>query len=213
MIRPVLMGAWGHGFPYGIFSHLDWVSNVGYQYLHFHYNPAHMLAVTLLLHHDCSRWRCTASLVLSATNPPKGEPVKTAGAREHLLPRHRSATRSARSASIASACSSRCRPASGARSASSSAARSGPAAGRSGGAGGSTCRSGASAKGRRSHGRISEHLHPGSGPRPRLCRACRCRRGSWTRAGHAGLRPTWLGKIGDAQIGPIYLGCDSASPR
>ena len=31
VIRPVLMGAWGHGFPYGIFSHLDWVSNVGYQ--------------------------------------------------------------------------------------------------------------------------------------------------------------------------------------
>jgi len=46
VIRPVLMGAWGHGFPYGIFSHLDWVSNVGYQYLHFHYNPAHMLAIT-----------------------------------------------------------------------------------------------------------------------------------------------------------------------
>ena len=46
VIRPVLMGAWGHGFPYGIFSHLDWVSNVGYQYLHFHYNPAHMLAVS-----------------------------------------------------------------------------------------------------------------------------------------------------------------------
>jgi len=47
VIRPVLMGAWGHAFPYGIYSHLDWVSNVGYQYLHFHYNPAHMLAVSL----------------------------------------------------------------------------------------------------------------------------------------------------------------------
>jgi photosynthetic reaction center L subunit len=46
VIRPLLLGAWGHGFPYGIFSHLDWVSNVGYQYLHFHYNPAHMLAVS-----------------------------------------------------------------------------------------------------------------------------------------------------------------------
>ena len=33
-------------FPYGIMSHLDWVSNTGYQYLHFHYNPAHMIAVT-----------------------------------------------------------------------------------------------------------------------------------------------------------------------
>ncbi|MFM8682121.1 MAG: photosynthetic reaction center subunit L, partial [Alphaproteobacteria bacterium] len=29
VIRPVLMGAWGHGFPYGIVSHLDWVSNTG----------------------------------------------------------------------------------------------------------------------------------------------------------------------------------------
>jgi photosynthetic reaction center L subunit len=46
VIRPVLLGAWGNGFPYGILSHLDWVSNVGYQYLHFHYNPAHMLAIT-----------------------------------------------------------------------------------------------------------------------------------------------------------------------
>ena len=36
IIRPLLMGAWGHGFPYGIMSHLDWVSNTGYQYLHFH---------------------------------------------------------------------------------------------------------------------------------------------------------------------------------
>jgi photosynthetic reaction center L subunit len=71
------MGAWGHAFPYGIFSHLDWVSNTGYQYLHFHYNPAHMLAITfffttvlaLALH---------GSLILSATNPPDGEVVKTA---------------------------------------------------------------------------------------------------------------------------------------
>jgi photosynthetic reaction center L subunit len=70
VIRPMLLGAWHWGFPYGIFSHLDWVSNTGYQYLHFHYNPAHMLAVsffftttlTLSLH---------GALVLSAVNPPK----------------------------------------------------------------------------------------------------------------------------------------------
>jgi photosynthetic reaction center L subunit len=59
VIRPVLLGAWGHGFPYGIFSHLDWVSNVGYQYLHFHYNPAHMLAITFFF---TTRWRCHARL-------------------------------------------------------------------------------------------------------------------------------------------------------
>jgi photosynthetic reaction center L subunit len=72
VIRPALMGAWHWGFPYGIFSHLDWVSNTGYQYLHFHYNPAHMIAVSfffttvlaLALH---------GSLVLSAVNPPSGE--------------------------------------------------------------------------------------------------------------------------------------------
>ena len=46
VIRPGAAGRLGHGFPYGIFSHLDWVSNIGYQYLHFHYNPAHMIAVT-----------------------------------------------------------------------------------------------------------------------------------------------------------------------
>ena len=26
VIRPVLLGAWGHGFPYGIFGHLDWAT-------------------------------------------------------------------------------------------------------------------------------------------------------------------------------------------
>jgi photosynthetic reaction center L subunit len=75
VIRPVMMGGWGHAFPYGIYSHLDWVSNIGYQYLHFHYNPAHIIAVTfffttvlgLALH---------GSLVLSSLNPKKGQVVK-----------------------------------------------------------------------------------------------------------------------------------------
>jgi photosynthetic reaction center L subunit len=75
VIRPVLMGAWGHGFPYGIFSHLDWVSNVGYQYLHFHYNPAHMLAVTFFFT-TCLALALHGSLVLSAVNPQKGSTVK-----------------------------------------------------------------------------------------------------------------------------------------
>lgn len=76
VFRPILLGAWGHGFPYGILSHLDWVSNVGYQYLHFHYNPAHMIAITFF-------FTCTlalsmhGSIILSVTNPQKGQPVKT----------------------------------------------------------------------------------------------------------------------------------------
>ena len=76
VIRPVLMGSWGHAFPYGIYSHLDWVSNTGYQYLHFHYNPAHMIAVTLFFATTLSL-SLHGALVLSATNPGKGQVVKS----------------------------------------------------------------------------------------------------------------------------------------
>ena len=76
VFRPLLMGAWGHGFPYGIFSHLDWVSNVGYSYLHFHYNPAHMLAVTLFFTTTFAL-ALHGGLILSAANPEKGEEMKT----------------------------------------------------------------------------------------------------------------------------------------
>nr|1EYS_L Chain L, PHOTOSYNTHETIC REACTION CENTER [Thermochromatium tepidum] len=75
-VRPLLMGAWGHGFPYGILSHLDWVSNVGYQFLHFHYNPAHMLAISFFFT-NCLALSMHGSLILSVTNPQRGEPVKT----------------------------------------------------------------------------------------------------------------------------------------
>lgn len=76
VFRPLMMGAWGYGFPYGIMSHLDWVSNIGYQYLHFHFNPAHMLAVTFF-------FTTTFALalhggeILAATNPGRGETLKT----------------------------------------------------------------------------------------------------------------------------------------
>jgi photosynthetic reaction center L subunit len=70
LIRPVLLGAWGFGFPYGIFSHLDWVSNTGYQYLHFHYNPAHMIAVSFFFTTTLAL-ALHGSLILSAVNPAK----------------------------------------------------------------------------------------------------------------------------------------------
>ncbi|MFK7861255.1 MAG: photosynthetic reaction center subunit L [Granulosicoccus sp.] len=76
IFRPILLGAWGHGFPYGILSHLDWVSNIGYQFLHFHYNPAHMLAVTFFFT-TCFALSLHGGLVLSATNVPDGGKVKT----------------------------------------------------------------------------------------------------------------------------------------
>jgi photosynthetic reaction center L subunit len=77
VVRPVLLGAWGHAFPYGIYSHLDWVSNVGYQYLHFHYNPVHMLAASLFFATTLSL-AMHGGAILAVTNPGKGEPVKGA---------------------------------------------------------------------------------------------------------------------------------------
>jgi photosynthetic reaction center M subunit/photosynthetic reaction center L subunit len=47
-LRPVAMGAWGNGFALGITHHLDWVSNIGYQYYNFFYNPFHAIGITLL---------------------------------------------------------------------------------------------------------------------------------------------------------------------
>jgi photosynthetic reaction center L subunit len=75
VIRPILMGAWGFGFPYGILSHLDWVSNTGYQFLHFHYNPAHMIAITFFFTNALALGM-HGSLILSAANPKKGEIVR-----------------------------------------------------------------------------------------------------------------------------------------
>ena len=77
IVRPILMGAWGNGFPYGFMSHLEWVSNTGYRYANFHYNPAHMIAVSFFFV-TCFALALHGSLILSATNPQKGEPVKTA---------------------------------------------------------------------------------------------------------------------------------------
>ncbi|MGR3542152.1 MAG: photosynthetic reaction center subunit L [Hasllibacter sp.] len=76
VIRPVLMGAWGHGFPYGIWTHLNWVSNVGYLYGNFHYNPAHMVAVSLFFTTTLAL-ALHGALILSAANPAKGEEMKT----------------------------------------------------------------------------------------------------------------------------------------
>jgi photosynthetic reaction center L subunit len=76
VIRPVLLGAWSNAFPYGIFSHLEWVSNTGYKYVNFHYNPAHMIAVSLFFTTTFAL-SLHGSLILSSVNPGNGEVVKT----------------------------------------------------------------------------------------------------------------------------------------
>jgi photosynthetic reaction center L subunit len=52
------------------------VSNVGYQYLHFHYNPFHMIAVTLFFTTTLAL-SMHGSLILSMVNPKRGESVRT----------------------------------------------------------------------------------------------------------------------------------------
>jgi len=67
---------WSHGFPYGIYSHLEWVNNVGYAYGNFHYNPAHMIAITFFFTTTLAL-ALHGGLVLSSTNPGGGREVKT----------------------------------------------------------------------------------------------------------------------------------------
>ncbi|MDP2087096.1 MAG: photosynthetic reaction center subunit L, partial [Gemmobacter sp.] len=76
VIRPMLMGAWGYAFPYGIWTHLDWVSNTGYTYGNFHYNPAHMIAVSFFFTTTLAL-ALHGALILSAANPKDGERMKT----------------------------------------------------------------------------------------------------------------------------------------
>ena len=76
IFRPVLMGSWSYAFPYGIYTHLDWVSNTGYTYGNFHYNPAHMIAITFFFT-TALALSLHGGLILSAANPPKGEAMKT----------------------------------------------------------------------------------------------------------------------------------------
>ena len=48
VIRPILMGAWGYAFPYGIVSHLDWTSNFSINDGNMFYNPFHALSIAFL---------------------------------------------------------------------------------------------------------------------------------------------------------------------
>jgi photosynthetic reaction center L subunit len=76
VFRPLLMGSWGYAFPYGIWTHLDWVSNTGYTFGNFHYNPAHMIAVSFFFTNALAL-ALHGGLVLSAANPEKGKEMRT----------------------------------------------------------------------------------------------------------------------------------------
>jgi photosynthetic reaction center M subunit len=48
IIRPVLMGSFGEGVPFGIFPHLDWTAAFSIRYGNLFYNPFHMLSIAFL---------------------------------------------------------------------------------------------------------------------------------------------------------------------
>jgi photosynthetic reaction center M subunit len=47
-IRPLLMGSWSEGVPFGIFPHLDWTNNFSLTYGNLFYNPFHALSIAFL---------------------------------------------------------------------------------------------------------------------------------------------------------------------
>ncbi|MEM6537945.1 MAG: photosynthetic reaction center subunit M [Pseudomonadota bacterium] len=47
-LRPIAMGSWSEGVPFGVFSHLDWVNNFSLIYGNLFYNPFHMLSIVFL---------------------------------------------------------------------------------------------------------------------------------------------------------------------
>ncbi len=47
-IRPLLMGSWGEGVPFGIFPHLDWTAALSVRYGNLYYDPFHMLSIVFL---------------------------------------------------------------------------------------------------------------------------------------------------------------------
>jgi photosynthetic reaction center M subunit len=46
--RPVLMGSWSEGVPFGIFPHLDWTAAFSLRYGNLYYNPFHALSIVFL---------------------------------------------------------------------------------------------------------------------------------------------------------------------
>ena len=48
LFRPILMGSWSEGVPYGIFPHLDWTAALSIRHGNLFYNPFHMLSIAFL---------------------------------------------------------------------------------------------------------------------------------------------------------------------
>lgn len=47
-LRPLMMGSWSEGVPFGIFPHLDWTGALSITYGNLFYNPFHALSIVFL---------------------------------------------------------------------------------------------------------------------------------------------------------------------
>lgn len=65
VIRPIALGQWHEGFVIGVMPHLDWVSNFGYRYNNFFYNPFHAIGISLIFF-TTFLLACHGSAILSA---------------------------------------------------------------------------------------------------------------------------------------------------
>lgn len=83
-LRPIAMGAWGNGFALGITHHLDWVSNIGYQYFNFFYNPFHAIGISLLFASTLVL-AMHGSAILSTVGRPQVEEANVDGFWRNLL--------------------------------------------------------------------------------------------------------------------------------
>ncbi len=82
--RPIAMGGWGNGFALGITHHLDWVSNIGYQYYNFFYNPFHAIGISLLFTSTLIL-AMHGSAILSTVNRPNSSEHNVDGFWRNLL--------------------------------------------------------------------------------------------------------------------------------
>jgi hypothetical protein len=86
IIRPIALGMWHEGFVLGVMPHLDWVSNFGYRYNNFFYNPFHDIGISGLF---ASTWllACHGSLILSAAQyrGPEGGDIENQFFRDAII--------------------------------------------------------------------------------------------------------------------------------
>ncbi len=90
LFRPIAMGCWCEGVPYGVFPHLDWVQAFSIRYGNLHYNPFHALSIVFLYGsvllfamHGATILAMAASARSSrsstAARPPSARPCSGAG--------------------------------------------------------------------------------------------------------------------------------------